>query len=158
MARATLRVKDRGFAKFIAAGKSLRARPHVRVGVLGNTAPRDGKGLDNAELALVMEFGTRNGRIPARPFLGGTAERKNGEWLALLGKAIPKVLEGKLTIERALALVGERAAADVKRTITSSEGLAANAPSTIRRKGSSRPLIDTGRLLQSISYDVASTK
>ncbi|MDF7681191.1 hypothetical protein PT300_11600 [Enterobacteriaceae bacterium ESL0689] len=49
--------------------------------------------------------------------------------------------------------MGEKLAGEVKRKIQS--GIAPPLdPKTIARKGSSRPLIDTGNLLQSITYEV----
>ena len=41
-----------------------------------------------------------------------------------------------------------------KKYITDGTHLAPNAPATIARKGSSTPLIDTGALLNSITYEV----
>lgn len=109
--------------------------------------------LTNLEIAIVNHFGTLDGHVPGRPFLTQTADAKRGAWLGLLEKVLLKVVKGALTLRDALELVGMQAAADVKRTIRA--GMSPpNAESTIKAKGSSKPLINTGQLLNGISHQV----
>ncbi|MEM8168046.1 hypothetical protein Q4R38_18910, partial [Morganella morganii] len=54
---------------------------------------------------------------------------------------------------RAFAIVGEKLSGEVKRKIQSGINPELD-PKTVARKGSSKPLIDTGNLLQSITYEV----
>jgi phage gpG-like protein len=132
----------------------------ARGGVAGTTTTRTspttsrGEGLDNVALAVIHEFGVPQKRIPSRPFLRSTFDAKRDDWRRLLERMAPQVLRGKLSVEQALGLLGQRASADVKRRITTGSNFVPNAPITIARKGSSRPLIDTGRLMNSISYVV----
>ena len=49
--------------------------------------------------------------------------------------------------------LGEKVVADVQRKIVALKD-PPNAPSTIAKKGSANPLIDTGRLRQSIDFEV----
>jgi phage gpG-like protein len=63
--------------------------------------------------------------------------------------------EAQKDLENQLGLVGQQVVSDVKGRILEGEGIPPpNAPSTVRRKGSSRPLVDTGQLLNSLTYQV----
>jgi phage gpG-like protein len=121
----------------------------VKVGIQGAKAVerREG-GITMAELGAVHEFG--NDRIPQRPFLRPIVnEKKHAKAITKTYKKI-KTLEGS-TIDQALGAAGEKAVNIAQRRIA--QGIdPANAPSTIARKGSSKPLIDTGRLRQSITW------
>lgn len=109
-----------------------------------------GDGINMAGLGAVHEFGTRDGRIPARPFLSPVAEDK--QYRRQYAKLIQaEGVASEKSAERALKRVGERAVNIAQKRI--SDGLEpANAPATVAAKGSSKPLIDTGRLRQSITY------
>lgn len=153
MARSKLVITDKGLNRLKKMSEQLARKPYVKVGVLGNTAPR-GDGVDNVALAVIHEFGVPQKNIPSRPFLRSTFDAKKGDWNNLLSRMALGVLRGKLTVEQALGLLGQRASADVKLRITSGNNFVPNAPRTIAAKGSSRPLIDTVRLVNSISYVV----
>lgn len=146
-----LEVRDHGWKQLEHRAKQLEARPFVKVGVLGRNDSRAGEDFGNVRLAITHEYGLG---VPERPFLRGTAERMGYAWQKLLEQLGQGVITGKLSTDRALAILGLRAANDVKATIQNSLGLAPNAPATIEAKGSSRPLIDTGRLVGSIDFDV----
>ena len=71
---------------------------------------------------------------------------------AKIGAAI---FAGRMDPRRGLELLGAFAAAEVKKTITAGAGVPPpNAPSTIAKKGSDRPLVDTGRLLGAIQWEI----
>jgi len=133
------------------------ARAKVRVGVIGNK--RHVGGISMAELAAIHEFGAPNAGIPARPFLVPTFQLKRSELVAFTEKLARKLLNESIDIEQALGLLGAWAAAAVKKTITSqmvTPRLADSAAGrrTIARKGSSVTLVDTGQLLNSITWAV----
>lgn len=110
--------------------------------------------LTNIELATIHEFGAPAAGIPSRPFLRSTFDAKKAAWNSLMARLITKVVAGHLDVVAALELVGQRAAGDVRNRITQGGNFVPNKPATIRRKGSSKPLIDKGLLLQSISHQV----
>ena len=64
-----------------------------------------------------------------------------------------KILDGKITIEQALGLLGEEAVADIIDSINELSD-PANEPSTIAKKGSSNPLVDTKLMGQSVRAEV----
>jgi hypothetical protein len=149
-------MKGEGLKRLAEMMRQLGRKPFVKVGVLGDVQRRQEKGdaIDNVGLAVVHEYGLPHRGIPARPFLRGTFDTKKAAWDKLLERMAPLVLQQKLTVEAALALLGERAAADVKAYVTHGSALAPNKPATIARKGSSRPLIDSAQLINSVSYRV----
>jgi phage gpG-like protein len=102
-------------------------------------------------IAATHEFGA--GNIPERSFLRVPLRANQDAYAAIFKRGLPQVISGQLTAGQIMEQVGARAAADSQEAI--SAGIAPpNAPSTIARKGSSKPLIDTGRLRQSITYEV----
>ena len=54
---------------------------------------------------------------------------------------------------QALEILGNKAEGDMKATIGRGH-FVPNAPNTIKQKGSSQPLIDTGRMRNSVSHKV----
>lgn len=89
-------------------------------------------------------------KIPARPFLRGGIRSNLPRFSRLSARLLRNVAQGAQTLRGALELVGHDAAGAVKRYITSG-AIEANAPSTIKKKGSSQPLVDDAQLRQSIT-------
>lgn len=138
--------KDRGWKAIGADLNDLSGRTLV-VGVLGN-APRHPSGLNLADIATFNEFGTDT--IPARSFLRSTVD-ENKNYDAEI-RALVRNLGARGALQ-ALELLGMKITADVKRKIVELDE-PPNAPATVEKKGSSNPLIDTGRLRQGIDYEV----
>ena len=111
-------------------------------------------GLTIATIAAVNEFGTADGHIPARPFLRPGVEDGAEMYLRLAEKELPDVLSGKHPMDRLLSRLGAVAVGNVQKKIVDGP-FEVNAESTIKAKGSSSPLIDTGALRQSINYAIA---
>lgn len=104
-----------------------------------------------AGLGAVQHFGNDN--IPARPFLDLGVASGNKEYLETIQDGIKR----GLPTEQIINQVGLLAAGNVKQFITDLR-TPPNTPATIKRKGSSNPLIDTGNLRASIDYTVESEK
>lgn len=132
--------------------------------------PRDFKDLfvikaDSGELFLVKEKGkgkdelefyywlARSVKIPERSFIrSGFDERlPNIENKAIM--LLKQVLLMKISVGNYYDLLGEYIAGQLKDYMTELDS-PPNSPVTINNKGSSNPLIDTGRLRQSIDYKV----
>lgn len=146
---------------------------YVKAGVIGDAAAKEEHGeggkLTNATLAAIHEFGTA--KIPARPFILGTFTLNGAKYRALLAeKVLPAVLRLKITPAQGLKILGEIMASDMRNRIVEGDGIPPPlAPSTVKKKlakgrwkgpdggasdGMPRPLVDTGRLRNSISYAV----
>lgn len=123
----------------------------VRVGTAQGTHGESG--MSNDELAAIHEFGTEDGRVPERSFLRSTMKAQRRPWLDFLAARMKRVVAGKLPALAALEQLGLKAAGDVKAAIVAGID-PSNAPSTVAAKGSDTPLIDTGRLKESIMHEV----
>lgn len=136
--------------------RQIRERLQKNSGVLVGLPAGTGSYEDGAPIAViaaVQEFGSADGRIPERSFLR-VPLRQNAETFQAIWRAqVPKVVDGDMTMHQVMSQLGARAVAVSQEAI--SEGIAPeNAESTKKRKGSSKPLIDTGALRQSITFIV----
>ncbi len=130
----------------------------IKVGVQGtDKAVRRGKGgsIRNTDqplavIAAVHEFGL-NG-MPQRSFLRGAYDDNKLVINAMLDNAAYGVIKG-VNPRDAAEQIGAVVQGMVQKKIVDGP-FTPNAPATIKRKGSSRPLIDTGHLRQSIRYVV----
>lgn len=102
-----------------------------------------------AQVAAWQEFGTRT--IPERPFFRG-ALRRMGD--GVLESAASAVADARLNLtRRGVGKVGEVARSVLQESVVELRD-PPNAPSTVARKGSTNPLVDTGQLVGSVTYRV----
>jgi len=156
--------KDRGYNEFMRELKKIKRQPIVKVGFQeekGNALHPGGsmgtKPLTVVQVATFNEFGTEdadgNLHVPERSFIRSTMDEKRRELLKVNKKLYRQIAEGTMSTERALKILGIKIKALIQKKITDLRK-PANAPSTIRRKRSSNPLIDTGLMRQSVTYKV----
>lgn len=137
-------------------------KAHVKVGVLaanGGAATDDG--ITMVELAAIHEFGAPGAGIPERSFIRSTFKvHKTKELANMQAKLAQAIILKDMPVKQALGLLGTWATAQVKRTISGrlvrpqlEESEAGRR--TIARKGSSTTLVDTGRLINAISFEVS---
>lgn len=154
---------DRGWKRLQALSKQLASNDvHVRVGVLddGKEGSAVRGGFTNGMLAVAMEFGTAT--IPARSWIGRTFDKKRSEVQADMQRLLGHVLDGKISVDKALNVLGAKYSAEVKNTVTQGEQIPPpNSPSTLARKmaktragaaNAARTLIDTGRMVGSVTW------
>ena len=110
-----------------------------------------------AEIAAWNEFGTKNAdgsqRIPPRPFMRQSVDKYESQIKAMCGEQLKAVSEGTATADEAMRAIGALQVGLIQHEIRAG-GFTPNADSTIRQKGSSQPLIDEGRMRQSVHYVV----
>jgi hypothetical protein len=145
--------KDHGWSELAKRLETLSGDEHVLVGVLGSKAAEaHGDGVTNLDVAMWNEFGTRDGRVPERSFIRRTIDIYQQPLLAMSAKLGRGVLAGAFSAGQALELLGEHTIGLMKERINAHIP-PPNAASTIRRKGSSTPLIaQTGQLKNALSY------
>jgi len=162
----TVRVTDvdHGYDALVRDMRKLRAS-RVLVGILQDKGGEmdDEGGITLVGYASVNEFGSEDGRVPERSFLRSTVDRNKNEYAdeikVVLGSSVDRVIKGSQggmlkEIERGLGRLGLRAVRDVKDTIRDLRD-PPNAPSTLERKyPGENPLIETGRMRQSIDHKV----
>lgn len=112
-------------------------------------------GLTIAQYAMYNEYGT--GKIPERSFMRSTFDEKLGSIKTLMDRQWEKFIRGETTIFRALSRIGMEHETDVKQKIRDLK-TPPNAPSTIAKKGSDNPLIDTGAMVNSVRYVVKANR
>ena len=104
------------------------------------------------DVAVGNEYGTDN--VPARPFIGLSSADINNQCAPILDQSASALNNNNTQqYDQLLDAAGSVAAGIVKQQITDLRS-PPNAQSTIERKGSSNPLIDTGLMRQTVTYKV----
>ena len=130
--------------------KAIANKPFTKIGILGS-GEADEEGTTVIEYGSYNEFGTKD--IPERSYIRSTVDERKRR---IFGKAFNlqrDIFEGRMSITKALGIMGTLIKGNIVQKIVDLRS-PANADSTIRAKGSSNPLIDSGRLRQSIDYEV----
>lgn len=142
--------------KCIVAIGEYRAHAGVLAAQGGETVHNESK-LTLLELAAIHEFGSPKAGIPERSFIRGTLDSAEAKasMAKLFADLARKVILGKMSAEKAARIIGAYMVTLIKTRILTGDGIPPpNAQSTIDRKGSSRPLVDTGQLVGAITYEV----
>lgn len=131
--------------------RGLKRGATVKVGFLEGATYLDGTSV--SLVAAINEFGAPSRGQPPRPFFRRMIAEKSKEW--------PAAVEANLAatnydVVRTLELVGQGIAGQLRQSIVDLVDPPL-APSTVARKGSSKPLVDTGHLLASVDYEVEET-
>jgi hypothetical protein len=159
-------VKDRGFDHYVKQVQYIEEnKPHVKIGVQASEGHHVGEQQNRkrrmqgpiqqktpvyvAEIAFWHEFGTRY--APERSFIRSTWDENVRKYSKLAEQLILLMYLKQQDVISSLNILGLKIESDIKRKITTLR-VPPNAPSTIRRKKSSNPLIDTGQLRASIRY------
>ena len=111
--------------------------------------------------AIWNHYGTRGGAsgggwggpIPPRPFLLNAMRRNRNKYLDRMRAEAKKIVRGEASMRAVLAKLGAVATADVQEEITNLKS-PPNSPTTIRLKGSSNPLIDTGEMRAKTTWKI----
>lgn len=138
-------------------------KSYVAVGWPGEAnktkAPHDISGMSNVQVATVNEIGSAPGVkpvVPARPMVKETMRRIEAPAKKLTAEMLKQVTSGKMSVQVALGRIGRYAQGELIQSIRMPAGgwKAKNAPHTIAAKKSEIPLVNTGKLSQSVSYAV----
>lgn len=120
----------------------------LRVGFFKGATYPDGTPV--AVVAAANNFGAPSRGIPPRPFFTNMVNEKSPEWPDTLASILPQV---NFDATKALNLMGEGIKGQLKQSIidTNEPPLAT---ATVKRKGHSKPLIDTSHLINSVAFEV----
>lgn len=122
----------------------------ITVGVHSDDANHthgSGEGLTIGDIATFQEFGTQT--IPQRSFIRGWFDERQDFIASTLRAQFKAVLDGKRPIEQAAERVALAFEGDVKQRILENIPPPLS-PVTVKRKGSSLALVDTGQLRNAI--------
>lgn len=118
----------------------------VRIGFQAGAAEEDG--VDMTDIALWNEVGTVSS--PARPFMRNSVDENKDQISAMCKEQMRRLCKGG-TAQSALQSIGAYQKGLVQEKIVNGS-FVPNAPSTIRRKKSDKPLIDSGTMRQSVNF------
>lgn len=145
--------RNDGFKKFI---EEAMKRPYITVG-FHQDAGSEPDGTTIVEVAFWNEFGTvtKEGHehIPERSFMRSTLDDNKQAYFEFLEKLIAQIYAGDMDLEQAMNVFGLKVETDIKGRITAIQ-FPPNAPRTIEKKGSSKPLIDKGAMRAAVRYVV----
>lgn len=105
------------------------------------------------ELGMVHEYGSPTRGIPARPFIEPPIKDNTEKYKGIMRNQASRLIFRRTSLDNALSLVGEAAKADIQKYMLSASFTPLSA-ATIERKGSSKPLIDTGQMRNAITYEI----
>lgn len=139
--------RDRGYSRTLAALGPLGS---IKLGVQGQKASEQHEGMPITvgAIAEIHELGLG---VPERSWLRAWCDAKQDMVLQDSMDALKQVILGKLTRERALAVLCLKWQGDIQQWIAEGNVTPELAQSTIDRKGSSVPLIHTGQLRSAIT-------
>lgn len=159
-----VKVMRRTFGRGIKGISSLIGGPNqVKVGFPAGEADAD-----NIQKAIWNEFGTRGGAsgggwggpVHERPFMRNAMRNNKNSYKAAMKAAAATIIEQAAQGEsaadekrKALKKLGVLAQGDIQAEITSLR-TPPNAASTIRQKGSSNPLIDSGEMRAAVTFQI----
>lgn len=153
-----VRVTDHGADALLARMREIKSK-RVRVGVLDEkTKQVRGEGsvtMSLVEVAAVHEFGAPAAGIPMRSFIRATVDEHLSELKTLQEAIAKRVLDGKLGVDQALNQIGAKVASWCQKAIADGIDPPLD-PATMKAKGSSKPLVDTGQLKASITWKIVS--
>lgn len=137
---------------------ALKKEPYVQIGIQGAKAAEAKKGSEELSLidvAVINEFGSSDGRVPARSFIRAAHDEFKDRWMAARDRLFKQAMDGDITVKEALAKLGLLIRNDIKKRIRA--GIQPwNALATILKKSragrwGNMPLIDRGQLINGIT-------
>ena len=122
----------------------------VAVGILQGSV--DSEGVSIAEYATYNEFGTDD--VPSRPFMAMSFDENKADIEADFNRQGKAMVEGRRTADQALTVIGQKHAARVQNTITGRDITPKLADSTVKAKGSTKTLVDTGAMTNAVQIEL----
>ena len=141
---------DKLKAALAKAEKNNGKRTRIKVGFQGGQPDADGN--TSANIAAIQEFGDPRRGIPERPFFRQSISEMAQELPAVVQRAVKP--SGKLEIgKREARIIGDWAVDVVQDHIVDLK-VPENAPYTLSRKQGENPLVDTGKMVNDVSWEL----
>lgn len=150
MARPHVRDIDRGMRKLVREMRkgSVECAAGYPVGTQGTLAEGS---TPIWKYMLFNEEGTAS--IPSRPFMRSAFDSNVDRYERMMVEGSAEIPKGSATLQAIMSRIAVEMHNDIKRSILSGS-FDPNAPSTVERKGSSKPLVDTGAALSAVTFEV----
>lgn len=137
-------------AKEIARRKVAVGFPHGRLNAPHYESKHGGQGPSIIDVAIQNNFGIG---VPRRDFMTPATEKWQ-EWCTEFVNAVKaQIIEGKVNVDDLLSQMGMKGADIISEEIIALKE-PPNAPETIRRKGSSNPLVDSGDMSKAPTFEL----
>lgn len=155
MPRGSFKDIDKGWRHIVESMAKAANKPgaHVVVGWPGKAGSQQYPAGDVtvAEVAAFNEFGTAT--TPARSMIAATCDLNSEKYKQTARTIADGIATGRVDLAKGLHILGVMIKGDIQSRIN--DGIPPpNSASTIARKGSSKPLIDTGLMKNSIDHEV----
>lgn len=124
---------------------TLLGMPTVDVGILDPSV---------ATYAAVQEFGSADGRVPARHWQTRSIEENGQVIQAAVAAATAAILDRRVSKRAAADNLGADVADIVRAHVNSANFPPPLKPATIAAKGHSKAMVDSGKMMQSITHRV----
>lgn len=124
---------------------AITGMPSVDVGVLDPAV---------ATYATVQEFGSGDGRVPARRWLTKGIEDNGQAVQAAMAATAAAVLDRRVSKSAAVGNLGADVADIVRAHVNSANFPPPLKPATVARKGHAKAMVDSGKMMQSITHRV----
>lgn len=160
--------KDLGYLDILKQLRKLEDKPFVKVGFpaefkSGSTpkkftsATADGSdpvvlvdpNVTVLDAAIWNEFGTE--QIPERSFVRSAFDKNRVKYEKTTKKLLIRIYQSKVSVERALDILGLMIENDIKSMIRNGN-FKPLSDVTIAKKGSDKPLVDTGQMINSVRF------
>lgn len=105
-------------------------------------------GMPVSAVAKILNEGNRARGLPPRPFMSNAISENKKTWFKVLKRDLKK-----RHVRTSINKLGTHIQNDIKTSITNLR-TPPNAPRTVARKGSTNPLIDTGHMRRSVTYNL----
>jgi len=155
MADPNVRIDDKIWRKLKRKLKNVDA-VSVQVGILasdGGSEQSGDSGLTLVDLATIHEYGSPARNIPERSFIRRTFSMKEKELVEVTTKIAKKIIEADMPVEKGLNILGLWGSTEVKKMVKSGPHIPPPLkPATVAAKGSTRPLVDTGQMINAVTW------
>lgn len=127
----------------------------IKVGIIEKNggAIHTDRDLTVAQVGAIHEFGVPENNIPKRSFIREPIINEQKKINGFIKMKFSQVAQNSMTATAALNQIGLFVSGINQKSFVKNNWTP-NSPVTVQIKGSSKPLIDTGQLRQSISYSV----
>lgn len=153
--KSSIKDKDRGYRK-LRAQLAKADHDQVTVGIFAAEGDQIHEGDPLADPQTILEVATANefgiGR-PERSFIRAWVDQSESQIRKKIKELLGWIVKGKISEAQAMNYLGLWAQGEIQKRIAAGID-PPNAPRTVALKGSSTPLINTGQLRSSITYQI----
>ncbi len=148
---------DKGYKNFLKhMEKMAQTRQGVAIGIIGDEAAAvsSDRGINNATLGAIHEFGSADGHVPERSFLRATVDANDKKYTEFAARVAVTDALANIPLNVTLGKVGELALRDVTAKFRAGIEPALSPVTQEIRHGNAKPLWNTGQLLRSITWGI----